>query len=286
MKPLLIDLAKKDTFPRGVFNFSGMTGGTAIRIFSSDVSKTSYSNVLESLRECHIIGPGRDTNTVGIEITHVPGLRLVDCDIEGFGTGVLYGSQTWCNALHHVNIHGCGVCVRFPHGTINAGELMRAYDCTFYNSHVAIMLEEGHQFSFVFCSFDYNKRHFEVRNSGQINLFACHVEHRPAMMYDGSNWDSGDGNSLIRLQGEHSAFRMYGGEFHVAGKYSGQTAPMIYCEGQVAINGSKLFNFGSKYLVHGGASVVLRDYDYRGPTCYKKAAPWILPDVWPFVTKL
>ncbi|MBI6545406.1 MAG: hypothetical protein HY692_01345 [Cyanobacteria bacterium NC_groundwater_1444_Ag_S-0.65um_54_12] len=103
---------------------------------------------------------------------------FTNLSIHGFGTGLYLGSRHYCTQFANSDIFACGTGVHCPPTTEveDAGERTTFHGCTFFNSALAIEIENDiGGYNFLFCSFDYNVKQLAV-NTAKVWLTHCHIE--------------------------------------------------------------------------------------------------------------
>ena len=245
--PIVIDIAQDNLLAPGqTLDFSDLKEGPAI-ILTNSAAK-SYGATRESLRGLRLIGPGKRTNTTGILLDRAAFIGMEDVDIGGFGEGVRYGNDTWCNTLRNVNVHSCGTALHFPGSVLkNSGENLRFFGCTFFNSLTGVKAQNA-GLSFHGCAFDYNWDYqFDLGEGVTADLYGCHLEDSAARM--------SQENSLVTLSKSNGSFKMWGGLIHISElpghEYRNGVTPFIDNAGIVHLDNVRITNVKGDSIVRG-----------------------------------
>lgn len=135
-------------------NYTASTG-TAITL-----DYGTFLTMGKGVRDLLLNGPGSGTATTGVQIGLTNGAQgslISETTVQGFGTGVTVGDQTWIVKQDHNTLCGNGTNYLYPAGLTNSGENMQYDHVTFCNAPAphtnSVILHTG-EHSFISCSFD------------------------------------------------------------------------------------------------------------------------------------
>ena len=171
-----------------------------------------------------LTGPGIDSGITGIwynsyENTDGTIMNFGTGSITNFQIGINFGSGAYLSEYWDFNVGGCGLCLQFLPGNVNAGENFRWYGGGLGNSGCIISNPGGAEFTFYGSSLDYSDQCI-ANNTGRIETHGCHMEMHGPGSYD---------KPLYHCKGS-GAIVCFGGMFLGAGDHSQYKGPPIFLE--------------------------------------------------------
>ncbi|HET8685108.1 MAG TPA: hypothetical protein VFM18_00425, partial [Methanosarcina sp.] len=167
-----------------VFDFSGMTSGTAITIDGGDNNNT-YGQCMAELVRAHIVGPGRTSSVDGIKFTgsgtSSPNqgsarFSLRNCRVRNFRKGVTWFNRSYGTTLFNCEVHSNGVGYHVRGGAYDAYENQGVVRGGVFNNDINIYMEDG-MLTLFGTSVDYAEYLQIAGRVGTLTLNDCHVEY-------------------------------------------------------------------------------------------------------------
>lgn len=189
---IIIDMSYVTVEGNGAeINANSITKGEAINVIGS--KSPPYSQATNHITGLRLVGSGKASKSIGIKFQSVSNgnrpqnaashLAFYNMDIEGFGTGVYFGSNSYLISFYNTDIHHCGTCIKSPsgakYGDTNYGENITFNHSTIYSSDLGYDLyNDAGTFFFNNCSFDYNTKMGKSGGSSFIVISSSHIESR------------------------------------------------------------------------------------------------------------
>ena len=162
------------SFAGATLDFSGLgEGRTALTL--NPLAYGAYSGNLARFEHIQMIGPGRNTSTVGIA-SSTPNTTYSQYNIHGFGHGYEVRSGSWLNHFVNVSISDCAVDLYCGSGLNNAGEQISFEGGNLFNSGQAVH-NDGCEFNITDSALDEFSGPAVVNGGGSTRLTSDHIEY-------------------------------------------------------------------------------------------------------------
>jgi hypothetical protein len=159
-----------------------MTAGTAVTFKGTtnsygDASSGGWEGITLS-------GPGISSAVKGIAFAGESAAEATalfsahDSTVHDFLVGVSEESNAYAINVYGLSVYNCGKVIDSSLASANAGERMTYIGCTFFNSTLALNLQnvEGSH-HFVSCSFDFNVQLIALKGPHKCYMHGCHIEY-------------------------------------------------------------------------------------------------------------
>lgn len=222
-----------------------------------------HYSMMHPVEGVDLIGPGRSVDVTGVlysSFHNIDGalVKLRDCAIHGFGTGVSFKSGAYLVEFDSVHLYDNGCGILFETGARNAGENMRFNGGGIFNSGIGIDNPAGAEFTLNQTALDFCSQAI-VRNAGRIELHGVHAELR--------NPEEA-GKPLFECIGR-GRILWFGGMFLGAGEVGAAAEPPLRVEGpltSIEFYGTEIYNLSSSsgYAASGAGTIRIRGWQNSG----------------------
>jgi hypothetical protein len=223
------------------------------------------------MRDLTLTGPGNSTNTVGVIFgggNGAEGIDFRDFKIQGFGTNLQMGSNTWLAYFQHGMVRDGGTNVLLPSGLAEAGEQIVFNHVTFADAPAphtnSVWIQGGGQeIVFTDCSFD--QAQLRIGNheisGAQVVVRGSHFENPNYATLGAVNYDyivvDGNRGNYLRLTDSY---------FLQDAPYNGPKQLLLAWGGKIQVSGIGLYTPVGSPLAHfmvmwNGALVDMYGYD-------------------------
>lgn len=158
---------------------SEMTSGTAMRLHGT--AKPSYRQICSSIEGIQLIGTNQTNTVEGVWIygnatpTAASNISIKNCYIDGFASGIRFGSHAYLVGVYSTNIRHCAKGVYVPYKLENAMEGVDFISCTIMQSTRLVDHQHGGLY-FYGCSLDHWYDDCIYINDARLFMYGCHIE--------------------------------------------------------------------------------------------------------------
>ncbi len=182
-------------------------------------------------RDGQIVGPGKGTGLRGMLMksftTGDTRCNTSNLLVAHFGTGRVFGDQAYLNLLLGGSTGECDAALDFEQGSTNAGENIRGFGHTIYNSGIGVRMAGG-GINLTGTSIDYCDQAADLSDAATLTLDQYHVEGRhPATVLDYVNLSGAAPDTGETVTGGTSGAVGTVMEVIEAGAYSGSLAVAV-----------------------------------------------------------